>query len=266
VQPEALLTIGEFARRSRLSIKALRLYDRSGLLRPADTDPGTGYRRYAPRQLYAARLIMLLRRLDMPLAEIAEIVNAPAPGAASRLDAYWKGVERRLTAQRELADRLVRSLAGEAPEPPQAWTVREREVPEQVVLTERRHVTSAELSWILEAAARLLTVADRYGGPAGPWFVLFHSEVSEDADGPVEVCVPVRPEDAGEVTRREPAHREAYIAVEAGHFEPPRIMSVYDAVYRYVSERGFTKSGPSREIHSYPDGDRHVCDVALPFA
>ena len=41
-------SIGEFARRSRLSPKALRLYDRLGLLSPAWIDPDSGYRWYAP--------------------------------------------------------------------------------------------------------------------------------------------------------------------------------------------------------------------------
>jgi hypothetical protein len=36
---------------------------------PAEVVPGTGYRRYASRQLYAGRLIALLRRLDMPLTD-----------------------------------------------------------------------------------------------------------------------------------------------------------------------------------------------------
>ena len=43
-----LLTIGEFARESRLSPKALRLYDQLGLLRPCRVDEWTGYRYYAP--------------------------------------------------------------------------------------------------------------------------------------------------------------------------------------------------------------------------
>jgi hypothetical protein len=42
-----LLTIGVFAKASRLSPKALRLYDELGLLTPARVDPVTGYRRYA---------------------------------------------------------------------------------------------------------------------------------------------------------------------------------------------------------------------------
>ncbi len=74
-----LLTIGEFAGRSGLSIRALRLYDRIGLLQPAHVVPATGYRRYASRQLYAGRLIALLRRLDMPLTEITTIVSASGP-------------------------------------------------------------------------------------------------------------------------------------------------------------------------------------------
>jgi DNA-binding transcriptional MerR regulator len=36
-EPERMTT-GEFSRRSQLSIKALRLYDRLGLLRPAAVD------------------------------------------------------------------------------------------------------------------------------------------------------------------------------------------------------------------------------------
>src|SRR5690242_11241079 len=145
-----LLTIGEFARRSGLSIRALRLYDRIGLLHPAEVVPGSGYRRYASRQLYAARLIALLRRLDMPLTEITEIVRAPAPAAASRLAEYWTGVETRLAAQRDLADRLVRNLAAETPAPEGAWTVAVRDVAEQHVVSEMRYVNSAELTWVRE--------------------------------------------------------------------------------------------------------------------
>lgn len=41
-----LLLPGEFGAAARLSPKALRLYAEQGLLVPACTDPGTGYRRY----------------------------------------------------------------------------------------------------------------------------------------------------------------------------------------------------------------------------
>jgi DNA-binding transcriptional MerR regulator len=263
-----LLTIGEFARRSGLSIRALRLYDRIGLLQPAHVVPATGYRRYASRQLYAGRLIALLRRLDMPLTEIATIVGASGSDAAGLLAGYWAAVEQRLAAQRDLADRLVRNLAAETPAPEGAWPVSVRDVAEQHVLSEIRYLNAAELSWIGEATTRLTALADRSGGPAGPRFVVFHGEVSEDANGPVEVCVPVHP---GAPGRAEPAHREAFVPVLKGHFEPPRILSVYDTVRRWVREHGHTVAASPREVYAYGTaidaagpGDL-VCDVALPF-
>jgi DNA-binding transcriptional MerR regulator len=275
-----LMTTGEFARRSRLSVKALRLYDRSGLLRPAEVQPGNGYRRYAERQLYAARLIALLRRLDMPLSQIAEILAAGAGDgsggarAGDLLAGYWTDVERRLAARRDLADRLIRSLAGETGAPAGDWPVATREVPEQVVLTEQRYVRSGELRWIREAGARLTAVAERHGGAAGPRFVVFHGEVSEDSDGPVEVCVPVAATavvPAAVAVRREPAHAEAYVPVVRGHFETPQILSVYDAVRRWVRERGLLVTAPPREIYGYPADLDHgspddvMCDVAVPY-
>lgn len=39
--PEVLLTVGLMARRSGLTVKALRHYDRVGLLRPVAVDGGT---------------------------------------------------------------------------------------------------------------------------------------------------------------------------------------------------------------------------------
>ena len=52
-----LLTIGAFARASRLSPKALRIYDELGLLRPARVDEASGYRFYEPAQVPVAQVI-----------------------------------------------------------------------------------------------------------------------------------------------------------------------------------------------------------------
>lgn len=70
-----LLPIGELARRSGLTISALRFYDREGVLSPTLVDGSTGYRRYSPAQIPSAVLIAGLRRVGMPLAEIREAVE-----------------------------------------------------------------------------------------------------------------------------------------------------------------------------------------------
>src|SRR5450759_1239444 len=87
------MTIGEFAELTRLSPKALRLYDRLGLLVPARVDAGTGYSLYARDPVEAARLVGLLRRLDMPLAVIATVLAADDAGAARAVSEYWQQAE-----------------------------------------------------------------------------------------------------------------------------------------------------------------------------
>jgi Predicted transcriptional regulators len=69
------LTIGRLARLSGLTVKALRHYDRVGLLSPASIDRETGYRRYGQEQLERARAIRRLRDLDVPLADIGAVLE-----------------------------------------------------------------------------------------------------------------------------------------------------------------------------------------------
>ena len=71
-----LLTIGQVARRSGLSAKALRHYDRVRLLCPAAVDGGTGYRLYRGDQVAEAQVVHLLRSLDLPLDQVRTAVAA----------------------------------------------------------------------------------------------------------------------------------------------------------------------------------------------
>ncbi len=107
-----MLTIGEFARRAGLTPKALRIYDELGLLSPAAVDAGSGYRFYDPAQLGRARLIAELRRIEMPLARIAEVVVQPADEAAVAVRAYWDQVRTATATRGRLAALLVDELSG----------------------------------------------------------------------------------------------------------------------------------------------------------
>jgi len=79
-----LITVGQLARRVGLTAKALRHYDRIGLLRPALVEPGTGYRFYGPEQVAHARLVRLLRSVDVPLEHVRACLTAPDDEAAIR--------------------------------------------------------------------------------------------------------------------------------------------------------------------------------------
>ncbi|MFG3117368.1 MerR family transcriptional regulator [Streptomyces sp. NPDC048197] len=155
-----LLTIGAFARASRLSPKALRLYDELGLLRPARVDPHSGYRHYAPAQLERARLVAWLRRLGMPLARIREVCELAPAAAAEAVAAYWAQVEADTAARRDLAAFLVDQLSRKDP-----TTMTASSTPltlRAAARTDRGLVRPANQD-AAHAGHRLLAVADGYG-------------------------------------------------------------------------------------------------------
>lgn len=279
---DELLTIGAFAARARLSAKALRLYDRLGLLAPTHVDEVSGYRYYRADQIERARLVALLRQLDMPLARIAEVVEAPdGATAATRLDAYWADVEARVAGQRTLAEYLRGRLSGRSSEMYGKFVVETVDVPEQVLITETRHVLAGELpAWIGASLGRLEEAAKECGGIAAAPFVVYHSDVSMESDGPAESCVPVADEAAarewvekrgrmGETkVRVEPAQRLAYTRITKAQVAHPQILAAFEAVEAWIPQQGLWQAGPCREVY-FADWDAAgaedpVCDVAFP--
>ena len=107
------LGIGEFAAAAGLSAKALRLYDEMGLLRPAEVDASTGYRRYRPDQLGRARLVARLRLAGLPLARIRLVVEAPPRVAGAELTSYWRQVEADTATARDIVTAVLTDLVAE---------------------------------------------------------------------------------------------------------------------------------------------------------
>ncbi|MEH1098712.1 DNA polymerase III subunit beta family protein [Micromonospora sp. CPCC 205561] len=112
-------SIGELARASGLTVSALRFYDSAGVLAPALVDPTTGYRWYTGDQVAPARLVAGLRRVGMPVAEIAAALRVGPAQVHRLLDAHLRRLEDGLAdARRELS--RIRDLIG--PEGPAAAT------------------------------------------------------------------------------------------------------------------------------------------------
>jgi DNA-binding transcriptional MerR regulator len=214
------ISIGEFARRSRLSLKALRLYDERGVLVPARVDQASGYRYYDTAQLDDARLVVMLRQLQLPLAAVKELLACDPADAAARIAKHWREAEFAHDARRELADYLVNRLSGKRSV---MYEVATRDIPERSLLCLKRNVDE-QGAWALgkEFIAVLRErPLPKMEGREGAMFTIYWGEVSADSDGPVEMCKPVPAADAQALAsyypelslRTEPAHREAYVAL-----------------------------------------------------
>ncbi len=109
--------IGEVAARSGVSRKALRLYERAGILAPSSRT-ASGYRVYGDDVLGVLRFLTGARRLGFSLAEIKDIIalkqtgQAPCPHVRTLLQARVTDLERTMAELSALRSRLRGLLAG----------------------------------------------------------------------------------------------------------------------------------------------------------
>ena len=75
-----MLKIGEFSKLSLTTVKALRFYEKEGLLIPASVDEWTGYRFYETAQLETAAKIKSYRQLGLSIEEIRSIFSGEDVG------------------------------------------------------------------------------------------------------------------------------------------------------------------------------------------
>lgn len=268
-----LMTIGAFAERTRLSAKALRLYDRIGLLAPAQVDPVNGYRLYGEDQVEPARLVGLLRRLDMPLGMIAEVLSSGSPEEASSVvGRHWAQTEATTAERRALVAYLQARFKGVEMA---IYEVDTRSIPERRIAAISRHLHADEThAFFDEAFARLRSVGPGLEGIAGCPFLVFYGEVSDDSDGPVELCRPVAPPAEGLTdvgsdieVRVERAHEEAFIRLAMKDMGWPAMLPAVDALEAWAKQQDRAPASALRQVliadQRSAAPDSLVCDLSV---
>jgi DNA-binding transcriptional MerR regulator len=264
------LSIGAFARLTNLTPKALRVYERDDVLTPARVDCHNGYRWYSTEQVTQARLIGLLRGLDMSLEDIRRLLTVDSGVASMQLSAWWVQREREHQSQRSLVGH-IQSIMRE--EEPSMYEVQVRHIPAHRVMSVQRRVFQPDLERFLVDARADFEKHLAGMPPTGEFTVIFHGRVDAELDGPVEVIMgcpdSTQPTDTIGI-RTEPAHDIAYTRLTKGQFAFPELLGAYDAVAcsPQAQERGLSPLG-CREIYSGWEelgDDDYAGDVAFPLA
>jgi DNA-binding transcriptional MerR regulator/effector-binding domain-containing protein len=112
VETTRMLSIGRFARLTGLTVKALRHYDELGLLRPANVDEWTGYRRYERSQLQEAVAVRRLRSLRVPLDEVAVLIRSDDDSLREALAVHRARLEGELVETRHILAELDALIEG----------------------------------------------------------------------------------------------------------------------------------------------------------
>src|ERR1700733_14057942 len=187
---QTTVPIGDFARATHLSVKALRHYHEEGLLAPAEVDPDSGYRRYDLAQIPTAQVIRRLRDLDMPLEDIRGVLRAT--DLAERSELITRHL-RRLEEELSRTKNAVASLRDLLEHPSPDLPVEHRSVPLLRVAAIRAQVAMADLGpWYSGAFGELYaTLAAQDIAPAGDAGGVFAGALFSDEIGQATVYLPV---------------------------------------------------------------------------
>jgi MerR family transcriptional regulator, thiopeptide resistance regulator len=109
LQKAQMLSPAEAARRLGVSAKALRLYERHGLVKPLRS--AKGWRAYGPPEMARLHQVLALKRLGLPLSRIAILISSPEGSLAAVLKLQEETLARESTRVRRALS-LVRAARG----------------------------------------------------------------------------------------------------------------------------------------------------------
>jgi DNA-binding transcriptional MerR regulator len=254
----ATIPIGRFSRLTRLSIKALRLYDELGLLKPARIDASSGYRYYSVEQVDEAESIRRMRVVEMPLEEIhAFLRERNADARRIILERHRARLTDRLTelaAAVDALDALVRPAGAAA-----NYDVQVREVPAQSIVSREGRVARNDAGrFIGETFFELYREIFQRGlQPAGPALCVWrHDDELPEEIVALEIGVPV-PATAGSVMDAITALPAMRAACTTHHGGYEQLDTAYRAVVAWAEEHGHEAVGPPREVYLVGPAQAH---------
>jgi DNA-binding transcriptional MerR regulator len=277
LETKPLLSIGPFAKITGLTVKALRHYDRMGLLAPAHVDDSSGYRYYALAQARTAESIRKLRALEVPLDEIRTLLTCSADELRERLAVHRARLEGRAVETRRILAELGRIIDGKESLVPETSEIEVRralevrEVPEQRVVSVHDRASEATIGQVIpQAIDRVHGFLASHGvEPAGapicitsPWDDA--GEMELDTGWPVGVDVETEPPFEALTL---PATR-ALVMRHVGPYQ--ELHTSYRLMCETMEEQGLTPAGPVREVYvtnpeEVPDPADYVTEIVWPI-
>lgn len=105
-----LFSLGEASRLSRVSEKALRYYDKRGIIAPTWRDPETGYRYYDIETVYMMENRLVAKGLDLAVKEYDDILISDENIARGDFSPVYENVHKIISRKRDEIERLFQQL------------------------------------------------------------------------------------------------------------------------------------------------------------
>ena len=244
-----MLKIGDFSKLSHLTVKALRFYEKEGLLKPASVDEWNNYRFYETSQLETAARIKSYRQLGLSIEEI-KAVFAGTDVKEILQEKSWS-----LRKEKHLIESRLSIIDSIMEEREMKYQVTEKVIPEKIVYTAETvlKVYSDIMQWIPSVGQECLELNPGIKCTEPQY------EFCEYPDGEYkETDIRVRHNEAVTTFGKENDHIRFKTLPETkvlsiyhkGSYE--NIGEAYAFLMKYAEQNGYTNAGLARE--SYIDG------------
>ena len=104
--PEPSWKVGELARRTGLTVRALHHYDEIGLLTPSGRTP-SGHRLYTRRDVERLQQVQSLRLMGLSLDEVRRMLDGASLSPRRVIDLHLARLQEQIAAQHRLVERLT---------------------------------------------------------------------------------------------------------------------------------------------------------------
>ncbi|SHN88608.1 MerR family transcriptional regulator [Desulfitobacterium chlororespirans] len=268
-----MFKIGEFSKLTQVSIRMLRYYDETGLLKPAEIDKFTNYRLYSAKQISLLNKILFLRDLGFNVSEIGVALDRWNDGFITNLlDNKRLDIENTIKSAQdklskiELAKRDIRQEKIAI-----HYNVSIKSIPSYQVFSLRRIVSDYYAEGLLWK--EMSAFANENDIPIlDNTFTIYHDTDYREKNVDIEVCAPVARmgKDMNAFTYRniEPVPIMACTMV-CGPFE--NIAGAYLSLAEWLGEHSqYRMTGQSRQIvHRGPwneeTPDKYLTEIQIPL-
>lgn len=117
---DVFMRIGEIAAFFNVSVKAMRVYERMGILKPVKVDEKTGYRYYTADQVKQLDALLELKELGFSLGEIRKLLESGISGdaymaALVHKKTLWQNKIAQAQQKMDTIDEIIERLAHSQP-------------------------------------------------------------------------------------------------------------------------------------------------------
>ncbi|HAM14947.1 MAG TPA: transcriptional regulator [Eggerthellaceae bacterium] len=244
-----MLKIGEFSKLSQLTVKALRFYEREGILAPSKVDPHTGYRLYTTSQPMEAAKVKSLRQLGVSVEEVRRIIaGADARETLQRKAEELRAEQAGIAVRISIIDYLFKE--GEMD-----YQVTEKAIPATIVYYSEATLEkySDAMQWIPAQGAEVRALNPGLKCAELPYEFVEYLD-GEYRERNVRVrhseAVTARGVESDNIKFRDIPETKVLSLYHKGAYE--EIGAAYAYIYQYAEDDGYEVVGLSRE--SYIDG------------